>query len=169
MCGEIEEWQKAKQFNVRLTTNGQATQITLSDKFDQVEEIRLDECMFTGFNGGTSGAVYLEFTSNGFNSSIPNNEAKSGVLLMVDVLNPHTTFQRPKLLARGHLLTLNSFQIRIVLPSGAAVAFTEASFSLTAVCRKGADEIAEVRRLKATALPPPSIKDGMASNAFNPK
>lgn len=166
MCGEIEEWQEVKQVDVRLTTSGTATTVQLPLLIERVEQVRLDEIMFVGFNGGASAAVYLDFRTNGINSASANNENRPGCMIQVDVLNPHTAYQRPKVLGNGNFMTTNSFEIAIRLPTGVPVLFTEAALSLTFVCRKSENSLAEVRRLKAMMLPPPSIKDGIAYNSF---
>jgi len=166
MCGEIEEWQEVKQVDVRLTTTGATTVVQLPSLIERVEQIRLDEIQITGFNGGASGAVYIYFRTNGVNNVSVNNENRSGCMLMIDVLNPHTTFQRPKILGNGNFMTTNSFELSIRLPSGVPVLFTEAALCLTFVCRKSENSLSEVRRMKAAMLPAPSIKDGIAYNSF---
>ena len=166
MCGEIEEWQEVKQVDVRLTTSGAQTTVQLPLLIERVEQIRLDESLFVGFNGGASAAVYLDFRSNGISSVSANNENRPGCMLQVDVLNPHAVYQRPKVLGNGSFMTTNSFEIAIRLPTGVPVLFTECALSLTFVCRKGENALSEVRRMKAAMLPPPSIKDGIAYNSF---
>lgn len=166
MCGEIEDWQEVKQVDVRLVTSGAQTVVQLPSLIERVEQIRLDESLFVGFNGGTSGAVFVEFQTNGVNSVSVNNLNRTGCMLQVDVLNPHTVYQRPKILGNGNFMTTNSFSLAIKLPDGTPVLFTEAALSLTFVCRKGENALAEVRKMKASMLPAPSIKDGIAYNSF---
>jgi hypothetical protein len=159
MCGEIQEWQVAKAVNIRLVTSGARQQVILSQQFDDVEEIRLDEIMITGFNGGVSGACYLRIFQNGMQHGACNNEANPGLLVAVDILNPHTVYSRPRTILQGNMVNMSQFGISLLLPTGVAVAFTEASIMLTVVCRRSADSMAEVRRLKATVDYLPSIID----------
>lgn len=168
MCGEIEDWQTAKQVYVRLENNANNVNITLNNKFDQVEEIRLDEVLVTGWNGGVSSCAYVRIDCNNMSAVTTNNEARAGVLVMVDVNNPHTVYSRPRVLTRGHLVSVNSFQLSIVLPDGTPVNFTEIGLCLTLVCRKGADELEAIRKLKYSAEYPPSVKDSIARNIFHP-
>ncbi len=168
MCGEIQEWQEAKTVFVRLTGSGAQQNVVIGNKFDNVEEVWVDEVMVTGFNGGVSAAAYLNVTINGMHPGSANNEAKPGVLVMVDVLNPHTVYQRPRVVAKGHMVSVNTLKVSLNLPSGVAATFTEAAFTLTLVCRKTADQLEEVRRLKASVDYAPSIRDGMARQTFDP-
>jgi hypothetical protein len=168
MCGEIEDWQIAKQVNVRLVGGGGRQNINLNGTFANVEEIRVTEVLFTNFNGGVSAGAYLNVHLNGLHPGCVNNEPLSGTLLMCDVLNPHVVYQNPRVVARANQISLNQFGLSIVLPTGAPLVFTEACITLVFVCRRTADEIAEVRRMKALMHYPPSILDGAARNTYNP-
>jgi hypothetical protein len=167
MCGEIAEWQEAKDVTVRLVTTGARTNVVLSQQFSGVEEIRLNETMITGFNGGTSGAAYLQLFQPGMNNGTSNNEAAHGLLIPYDVLNPHSIYNNPRVISRGNMVNMSQFGIALVLPTtGAPVLFTEASFVLTFVCRRSPDSIAEIRRLKA-AMDYPVTTVGLR-NTYDP-
>jgi hypothetical protein len=168
MCGEIQEWQTARTVSVRLTTNGTSQRIVLNNRYETVEEVRLDECMFTVFNGGVSAGCYFVMDLSNLSTKAVNNESKSGILLMVDTLNPHTVFQRPRDIASGSPTTLTSFQLGVFLPNGTPVTFTEAIFTITFVCRKSEDEIQAVRQMKAKLDYIPSVRDGIVFNTFDP-
>jgi len=166
MCGEIQEWQIARSVCIRLITNGNKQLVTLGSKFDDVEEIRLDEIMVTNFNGGVSAAAYVKLYQNGMNEATCNNEQEPGLLIGIDVLNPHTVYQRPRVISVGNMVNINSFNVEMRLPGGAVATFNEAVLILTFVCRRSPDSIAEVRRLKATVDYLPSIID--VRNTFDP-
>jgi len=168
MCGEIQPWQIAKLVNVRLTTSGALQTVTLNKALERVEEIWLDEIQVTGFNAGVSAGAYFNLTVNGMHSGACSNEGKPGVLVMIDILNPHTVYQRPKSLAVGSQCSVNTFKLSVSLPNGTPVTFTEACLSLTFVCRRSPEELEEVRKLKASVDYPPSIRDGAVRNDFNP-
>ncbi len=165
MCGEIQEWQEAKTATVRLTTNGNQT-VSFTHMFDQVEEIRLDEIMVTNFNGGVSGAAYLNLRLNGMHSGEASNERQEGLLILIDAANPHVIYQRPRLIGNANLVHVNSFQLSFDLPSGIAATFTEFCMVLTFVCRKSEDSISQIRRMKARMGPPPSVRDAIVANQF---
>lgn len=166
MCGEIEDWQIARTVQIRLTSGAQQ-QVTLNQKFEAVEEIRLTEFMITNFNGGVSAMAYLNVDISGATHAVTNNTATPGMMLMMDVLNPHTVYSNPATMLKGNLTSVNSFGISLRLPTGAAVTFTEAVFTMTFVCRRSPDSLAEIRALKAQVTLP-SVKDGAARNMFNP-
>lgn len=166
MCGEIEEWQIARFVQMQLSAGG-LTQITLNQKFEAVEEIRLNEILITGFNGGVSGMAYLNVDINGATHAVTNNTAIPGMMVMVDVLNPHTVYNNPVTILKANLCSVNQFGVSFRLPSGAPVTFTEAIFTLTFVCRRSPDSLAEIRALKAQVTLP-SYKDGAARNTYNP-
>ena len=158
MCGEIQDWQKQSSCSIRVTT-GIPQNIPLPKIFDEVEEIRIDEFMITNFNGGISGTCYVQMEVNSMNNPSVNNDQRTGTLLIVDVLNPKTVYQRPRVVAASHPVTVNQISFRITNPDGSTTTFNEASFVLTIVMRKSEDELAEVRRLKAQVDYLPSIKD----------
>lgn len=166
MCGEIDDWQTARSCTVRIVTNGAPQNIVLGQKYDNVEEVRLDEVMITGFNGGASAAAYLRIGLNGMHHGTSNNEANPGLLIMTDVLNPHTVYQRPRLVGVGHMITVNTFELSLSMPNGAAATFTEASFVLTFVMRKSPEALEETRRLNMLVHAPPGTRD--IRNSFNP-
>lgn len=144
---------------VRLTTDGSETNVVLSQQFDDVEEIRLNEFLFTNYQGGTSGACYLRLRQNGLSNATVNNEANPGLLIPVDVLNPHQIYNNPRPISRGQMVNVSHFGIQLLTPAGAAVTFDEASLVLTFVCRRSADSMAEVRRLKSMVDYLPTITD----------
>lgn len=166
MCGEIEDWQYAKDVTIRLVTTGAETNVVLGNRFDEVEEIRLNEIMVTGFNGGVSAGAYLRINLNGMTNGTANNEANSGLLVPIDVLNPHSIYNNPRVISRGNRVNVNQFGIALLMPNGTASAFTEACIVLTFVCRRSADSLAEVRRLKSTVHYLPTILD--VRTTFNP-
>lgn len=167
MCGETEDWQEAHDASVRITGSGANSIIHLARIYDDVEEVRLNEVLVTGFNGGTSGAFYLQVSHNGLNPSVINNENNKGVLIPVDVLNPHSIYQRPRTIMKGDQVNLQQFELGCVMPDNSVATFTEAVFVFTIVVRKSPDQIAEVRRLKASVDYLPSIKAD-ARNQWNP-
>lgn len=166
MCGEIQEWQIARIVQIELDRGG-LTQVVLNQKFEGVEEIRLNEILITGFNGGVSGHAYLNVDINGATHAITNNTAIPGMMVMVDVLNPHTVYDNPMTVLQGNLCSVNQFGVYFRLSTGAAVVFTQAVLTLTFVCRRSPDSLAEIRALKAQVTLP-SIKDGAARNTYNP-
>lgn len=169
MCGEIEDWQTATDVFVRLTTNGSPIQITLPVPYERVEEIRLNEVLAINFNGGASGMGYLAISGQGLTAGTVNTDRRAGVLVMIDVLNPHVFYSRPRVVARAAQSTLQQFEISFLSPVGAAMTFGELGLSLTIVCRKSEDEMAEVRRLKASIIQDaPSVKDGLAKTTYDP-
>lgn len=170
MCGEIQKWQVARTAYVRLTTSGATTKVILNNLYTNVEEVRLDEVLITGFNGGASGSCYLTVDGAGLNDASSNNESKRGSLIMVDVTNPHTVHQRPITLAYGQMSNINNFEITLTNPNGTTTTFTEAVFLFTFVCRKSQDQIKAYREMKALMNEyPPSILDGAPRNTWNPK
>jgi len=166
MCGGIKEWQVEKQVDVRLTTDGRLQVVNLGDKYKDVEEVRLHEIQFVNFNAGVSGSAYVDLRQQNLHSASVNNESQAGTLVMVDVLNPHSIYQRPRTLAEGNLATISSFQISILMPNGAAATFTEATLNLTIVCRKAPEAMESYRRMKAQADYPPSYGDRAVQNTY---
>jgi hypothetical protein len=166
MCGEIQIWQKAMQVTVRVTS-GAWTEIVLNKTLEDVEEIRLDEIMITGFNSATSASCYVNLEANNLANGYINNENKRGLLVPIDVLNPHTFYSRPRLLATSEGVNLNRFGLTITMPNGTAATLTEASLVLTFVMHKPKEEIRAYRE-KMAMMEVPSIKD-VARNAYQPK
>lgn len=164
MCGEIEDWQIAHTVCIRLPFNSNYNHIQLNSIFQQCEEVRLDEVYLKNFNGGVSTAAYLDFDINGMSSGYAGNEAQKGLLIAFDSLNPLQIYSRPKVIARG-MTTLQSFDFTVRLPGGAVPTWTEAAFMLTVVCRRSADSIAEIRKLRQL-VDRPNIRDGVTSNNF---
>ena len=167
MCGDIQPWQTTKTVTVRMVDGGLAQNVVLGNKYDNVEEVRLDEVMITGFNGAVSASAYLKFQTQGLHHGASNNEANSGLLLPIDVLNPHTVYARARVIATGHMITINTFQLSVLMPNGAAATFTEASFVLTFVMRKSPDALEETRRMNMLVHAPPGIID--VRNSYNPQ
>jgi len=165
MCGEIEDWQIAHTVCIRLTSNASLNHIQLNSIFQQCEEVRLDEIYLKGFNGGVSTAAYLDFDINGMSSGYAGNEAQKGLLIAFDALQPQQIYSRPKVIARG-MTTLQSFDFSVRLPGGAIPAWTEAAFMLTVVCRRSADSIAEIRKLRQL-VDQPNIRHGVVANNFS--
>ena len=166
MCGEIGKHQYAKQVSMRLTT-GADQNVVFSKTFEDVEQVWLDEIMITGFNGGTSASCYVNININGLAKSGINNENNPGMLVPVDVLNPHTVYSRPRVLAEGSLVNINSLSVSIRLPTGAAVALTEASICLTFVMRRPKEEDTAYRVQKNAETRAPSYRDPVR-NSYNP-
>ena len=166
MCREIEKWQYQRHVTIRVT-NGNLQNINLGDKFADVEEVRLKEYMFTGFNGGVSSAVYCNFQLQGLRHMITNNENQRGFLLMVDVLQPHTVYDDARGIVKGEMANVNQLKLDITLPNGTVPTFTEASFVLVLVMRKSAEEIQSWRMKRAMIEGVPSIVDP-AKNYYNP-
>lgn len=148
MCGEIQIYQHTKQFSIRLTTNGAVRQIDLQDKFHDCEEIWLDEVHFA--NVGASGAVYLNMIASNFTQGSRNNESRRGTMLSVDALTPHTVYQRPRVILRSSLSTLQNFEISLETPAGAAVTFDEVNLHFTVVMRKPKEAMEQTRLLMGT-------------------
>ena len=146
MCGEIQNWQHTKQFSLRVTS-GAVQQLSLSDIFHDCEEVWLDEFLITGFNGGASGACYMKVDASNFTQGARNNEQVRGTMLSVDVLNPHVVFQRPRVVLRSSMSTLQTLEFSLFLSDGTPVAFTEANFHFTVVMRKPKEAIAAERLL----------------------
>ena len=166
MCGEIEKWQKAEQVCVRVTS-GSPTKIVLNKAYENVQEIRLDEVMITGFNGGVSAACYVQLEAQGLSNSGCNNENRRGLLVPIDVLNPGTFYSRPRQVATSEGITVNQFELSILLAStGAAATLTEGTFVFTFVMHKPATEIAAYRQ-KVAMMDAPSIRDPVR-NSYNP-
>lgn len=165
MCGEIEKWQTTAQVTVRVTS-GAEQNIVFSNRYSNVEEIRLTEVQVTGFNGGVSGAFYLKLGLNGFTRSYVDNEAQSGVLIPVDVLNPHTVYSNPRTIAKADKVNFNQFRMSMVLANGATVAVTEACFVFTVVMRKSPEELAEYRKMMSE-MDIPQRRD-FVRNSYNP-
>lgn len=159
-------WQKAIQVTVRVTT-GALTEIILNKTLEDVEEIRLDEIMITGFNSATSAACYVNVEANNIANGYVNNENRRGLLVPIDVNNPHTYYSRPRLLATSEGVNLNRFGLTISMPSGTAATLTEASLVLTFVVSRPKEEIRAYRE-KMAMMDLPSIKD-LARNTFQPK
>jgi hypothetical protein len=166
MCGEIMPWQKAVQVCVRVTS-GAWTEIILNKTLEDVEEIRLDEIMITGFNSATSASCYVNVEASSIANGYVNNENKRGLLVPIDVLNPHTYYSRPRLLATSEGVNLNRFGLTITMPSGTAATLTEASLVFTFVMSRPKEEIRAYRE-KMAMMEVPSIKD-VARNSFQPK
>lgn len=169
MCGEIQDWQTASQVFVRLQTNGAATQIVLQVPFERVEEIRLDEVLTTNFNGGAAGMGYLTISGQALTSATINTDRRPGVLIMVDPLNPHVIYSRPRVVSKATQATLQQFELSFLSPTGVPMTFTEMGLVLTIVCRKSEDELEQVRRLKASIIQEsPSVKEGALRTTFDP-
>ena len=166
MCGEIEDWQEAKTVTVRVT-GGNNQQIALDHILDSVEEVRLDEIQVLNFNGGVSGSFYFDVEIQDMKSQWISNERVPGSLILVDALNPHTVFQRPRVLAKGHPVSIQNFVVNARLPSGAAATFDEMAVVLTFVCRKNEDTNQATRVARGQMDYPPSIRD-LVANSYNP-
>jgi len=164
MCGEIQDWQESKTVTVRLTATG-LRNVFLTNKFDRVEEVRVEEILVTGVGG--SGASYLRFEHQNLTDGSAKSEPVPGLMVCIDVLNPHVVYSRPRVIARGDRVSINNFQIGLFTPAGAALGFTEASIVLTFVCRRSEDSLQQIRMLKAAMDYPPSIKD-FARNTYEP-
>jgi len=156
MCGEIKKWQKARMVTVRLTTNGNLTRISLPVQHQKVQEVRLDEVHFTGFNGGASAGCYLKLDVQGMSEAYANNESRPGMLLSVDVLNPHTVYSRPKMMLESDGSTVQAFNLSIMMPNGTAATFTECNLYFTFVLELSAMEIDEFRAKRAMLSYPPT-------------
>lgn len=168
MCGEIEEWQHKRQVFVRLTTNGASRIITLPHIFERVEEIRLDEILVTNFQGGVAGSAYLNLNGQGLTTNSVSLDRRPGSLILVSPLTPHLQYNNPRVLALGNMATVNSFELSFITVAGVPVTFDEMDLVLTFVCRKSEDQMEQVRKMKAAMHYPPSIKDGVARNTFDP-
>ena len=159
MCGEIEKWQTKREICVRLTTGGLQS-ISLGDRLERCVEIRIDEIMFVNFNTATSGSCYVDVRAEGMHSSGTNNEKKPGILVPVDVLNPHAIYQRPRTLAVSPGTDVTQFEVDLRMPDGSVPTFTEAVFVLTFVMQKSPDVIAANRREKAMTQLPSMLDPG---------
>jgi hypothetical protein len=147
MCGEVEKWQYARTVQVRLTTNGNVTNVVLPKQFKNVQEIRLDETFFVAWNGGVTGSAYLRLRLNGASDAAVNSDNQPGLLIGVDVLNPQAIYQRPRTVCYCDNVSVNRFDISITNPAGtAAILFTEGIINLTLVMQKDPDMIAEYRK-----------------------
>jgi len=149
MCGEIGKWQTSRQVTVRLTTSASNTSVKLPFQFLRVEEIRLDECHFVNFNGGTSGVTYLNLKISSCAPSAINNDNNAGTALAVDVNTPHAIYQRPRVLQTARGVAINDFQVRLENPGGSLTTFDSCLLVLTFVMRKSAAELEEYRRTEA--------------------
>lgn len=149
MCGEIKPWQIQKSVSIRLTTSASNTTVTLPYQFQRVEEIRLDEFLFVGFNGGVSGVTYLNMRINGAASDCINNDNNQGTAIPVNVLTSHMIYNRPRVLQTAHGATVNDFQVRLEQSDGTLTTFTECLLVLTFVMRKSAAELADYRQQQA--------------------
>lgn len=166
MCGEIEDWQEAHTLTIRLTSNAAKNTVKINAILAQCEEIRLDEIFLKNFNGGASTAFYLNFEISGMSSGFASNENKSGLLLAYDPSNPQQFYSRPKVLSKG-MTNLSGFSFSVLLPDGSVPSFDEAAFMMTVVCRRSADSLAEVRRLRQQmSLDRPNLRDGVVANSF---
>lgn len=150
MCGEIEKYQTARQVTIRLETSASNQSIKLPFQFLRVEEIRLDEVMFTNFNGGASGVTYLDLKINNCSSAAINSDNSTGTALGVDVLNPRTVYQRPRVLQTAHGVTINDFQVRLAQSDGTLTTFNQCLLVLTFVMRKSAAEMEQYRAEQAS-------------------
>ena len=159
-------WQKARQVTVRVTS-GSLTEVILNDTLLNVEEIRLDEIMITGFNSATSASCYVDISAPNLSNGYVTNENRRGFLVPIDVLNPHTYYSRPRLVATSEGVNLNRFHISISMATGVAATLTEASLVLTFVMSRPKEEIRAYRE-KMAMMDLPSIKD-VARNSFQPK
>jgi hypothetical protein len=166
MCGEIEAWQKAETFSIRVTSGG-LQNIVLPKQFANVEEIRLDEYMVVNFNGGVSGSTYLNMRLNGFSPAYVNSNGRPGVLLGVDVLNPHVVYSRPRTMFRAPMVALHQFELSLANSAGAVSTFDEAIFFFTVVMRKPAEELQETREMMRMVEFPSRVDPGR--NYFNPQ
>jgi len=167
MCGEIEDWQEAKTVNIRVTASGGNVQIKLDHIMDSVEEVRMDEIMVLNYNVGTSGSFYLDLDIQDMKSQWVSNERVPGSLVLVDALNPHSIYQRPRVLARGHPVSVQNFVLNARLPTGAPITFDELSLVLTFVCRKNEDTNQATRIANGQRDYLPTIRDVVA-NSYNP-
>lgn len=165
MCGEVQLWQTSRESTVRVTS-GVLTNIYLPCQMSRVMEVRLDEVFVSGFNGGVSGTAYVNMNMPNLNPVAMNNEKQAGFLISVDVLNPHVVYNRPRLLFKSEGATVQNFQMSVTLPSGAVPVFTELVLNLTFVMAKSADELADIRKWRASIEPHPSIMD--VRNTYNP-
>jgi len=145
----LKPWQFKQQMTVRLTTSGAKTTIRLPKQFIDVEEIRLAEQHFVGYNGGVSAACYLEFVSKDFTSPVINNENNVGCLINVNVLTSHMIYHIPRTVVTSSLGTLNQFDISLHFANGTAPLFTEASLVFDVVMHRPALEAKELRNKMA--------------------
>lgn len=160
----IEPWEEAKTVTVRLAATG-LQNVELNKAFERLERIYVEEIMLTGVGG--SGAHYLRLDHNNLTDASIKNEPVAGLMICVDVLNPHVVYPRPRLISHGNMTNLQQFQVGFFTPAGAALAFTEASVVLTFVSRKPAASHPQVRQWEARQDYPPSIKD-FARNTYEP-
>lgn len=134
---------------MRLTTSGARTTIRLPHQFTDIEEIRLAEQAFVGFNGGVSASCYLEILNKDFTSPVVNNETNSGCLINVNVLNPHVVYHIPRTVVKSSLGTLSQFDMNLHFTDGTFPAFTEATFVFDVVMHRPATEAASFRKQMA--------------------
>jgi hypothetical protein len=134
MCGEIRADQYKTVVNVRLTTNGNETTVTLNKQIQNVEEVRLSEVLGVGFNGGVSTGVYVDVRHPQLSDVNISDNNRPGALVCLEINTPHTVYGN-KLIATGSLATVNSFRVSVQLPTGASVLFTELYLVLTFVSR----------------------------------
>lgn len=153
MCGEIEKWQVSKTFTIQLTTAQE--KVKIPEQYQRVEEIRLDEQMFINFQGGVSGIAYLNMKIPNAEPSTRNNKNINGTALPVDVLTPHTIYQRPRVLVKSTGgTTISDFDVQIRDVNGDLVTFNTCLLVITVVMRKSSAELEEYRRMEALVTPP---------------
>jgi hypothetical protein len=143
MCGEIQTWQHTKQFSIRLITDGSTRQLSIPEIFHDCEEVWLDEALFVA--PAVSGAVYLVMDASNFTQGSRNNENRRGTMISVSALNPHAIYQRPRVVLRSSLATLQNFEIRLEDSTGSPVVFTEVNLHFTVVMRKPKEANEQVR------------------------
>lgn len=157
MCGEVEKWQYARSISVRFVTTGAGTSVVLPYQFKNVQEIRLDETFFVGWNGGVTGTAYLRIRLNGAQDAVVNTDNQPGMLIGVDVLNPHDIFQRPRTVCLCDNVSISRFDVEIRSPAGTAILFTEGFVVLTLVMRKEPEQI-EAYRVASQQVETPQVK-----------
>ena len=153
MCGEIEKWQTSQTFTVKLTSASQ--KVKIPQQYQRVQEIRLDEQMFINFNAGTSGVAYLNLKIRDAEQASRNNQNIPGTAILVDVLNPHTVYSRPRVMVKSHgSTTVADFDLELRDDQGALVTFNTCILVFTVVMRKSLSELEEYRRMEALVTPP---------------
>ena len=153
MCGEIEKWQNAQTFTVKLSSARE--KVKIPQQYQRVQEIRLDEQMFINFNAGVSGVTYLNLKIQDAEQASRNNQNIPGTALIVDVLNPHTVYSRPRVLVKSHgSSTVSDFDLELRDDQGNLVTFASAILVFTVVMRKTLNELEEYRRMEALVTPP---------------
>lgn len=146
---ELHPWEYKEQFTVRLTSFAAQT-ILLPRQFTNVRAIYLVEDGYVGYNGAVSAGYYLNIQAQNVTTPAVNNDNVRGQLVFVDVLNPHTSYSEPRLIATGNNATLQSFTIEGRLSTGAAPAITEACLVFTVVMHLPVTVYEEVRRKLAS-------------------